>query len=308
MAYEPISIDRFAKSFVPSHPGQRISSRVVSIHSTTGQSGETVRGAAALTGTAALSFARVSKRFQRDGHAPLEVLRDVSFDVPDGKIVAILGASGSGKTTLLNMAAGLILPDQGLVLVMGEPTSGRVDWSRVGYMFQDDRLLPWRVSASNVALALEGGSMRKSERLRRAKDALSFVGLSEFAQAYPHQLSGGMRSRIALARSLVAEPNILLMDEPFSRLDAQTRSALHRELLQIHAVRKISILFVTHDVEEAVTLASRIVVLSPRPGHVNRIVDVDQVQTDIESQQARSLVIELRSIIAETAENEDAHL
>jgi ABC-type nitrate/sulfonate/bicarbonate transport system ATPase subunit len=281
----------------------------VTIHSTTAsQSGDTTGAPAVLTATPALSFAHVSKHFQRDGQRPLEVLRDVSFEVPDGTIVAILGASGSGKTTLLNMAAGLILPDQGQVSVMGEPTTGRVDWSRVGYMFQDDRLLPWRVSVSNVALALEGGSMRKQERLRRAQHALNFVGLSEFAQAYPHQLSGGMRSRIALARSIVAEPNILLMDEPFSRLDAQTRSALHRELLQIHASRKMSILFVTHDVEEAVTLASRIVVLSPRPGHVNRIVDVDQVHTDIESPQARSLVIELRNIIAETAENEDAHL
>jgi ABC-type nitrate/sulfonate/bicarbonate transport system ATPase subunit len=276
----------------------------VTLHSTS--AGENTRPTPIGAGAAALSFAHVSKHFQRDGQRPLEVLRDVSFDVPNGEIVAILGASGSGKTTLLNMAAGLIVPDSGQVLVMGEPTTGQVDWSRVGYMFQDDRLLPWRVSVANVALALEASAMRKQERLRRAQDALNFVGLSEFAQAYPHQLSGGMRSRIALARSIVAEPNILLMDEPFSRLDAQTRSALHRELLQIHAARKMSILFVTHDVEEAVTLASRIVVLSPRPGHVNRIVDVDEVHTDIESRQARSLVIELRNIIAETADNEDA--
>lgn len=274
---------------------------------TASQLGENTSAARLLPGTPAVSFAHVSKHFQRDGQRPLEVLRNVSFDVPAGQIVAILGASGSGKTTLLNMAAGLILPDEGQVLVMGEPTAGHVDWSRVGYMFQDDRLLPWRVSVSNVALALEAGSTPKKERLRRAQDALNFVGLSEFASAYPHQLSGGMRSRIALARSIVAEPNILLMDEPFSRLDAQTRSALHRELLQIHATRKMSILFVTHDVEEAVTLASRIVVLSPRPGHVNRIVDIDEAHTDIESPQARSLVIELRNIIAETAENEDAH-
>ena len=280
----------------------------MSIHSTTGsQSGETVRKATVPTPTPALSFAHVCKHFQRDGQPSLEVLRDVGFDVPDGKIVAILGASGSGKSTLLNIAAGLILPDRGQVSVTGQPTSGHVDWSCVGYMFQDDRLLPWRVSVSNVALALEAGSMRKQERLRRANDALQFVGLSEFAQAYPHQLSGGMRSRTALARSIVTEPNILLMDEPFSRLDAQTRSALHRELLQIHTSRKMSILFVTHDVEEAVTLASRIVVLSPRPGHVKRIVDVDEVQTDIESPQARSLVIELRNIIAGLAEDEDAH-
>jgi ABC-type nitrate/sulfonate/bicarbonate transport system ATPase subunit len=278
----------------------------VSIHSRTGSEAK-VRAVVSPAGTHALSFVRVSKRFHRAGHPPLEVLRDVSFDVPKGNIVAILGASGSGKTTLLNMAAGLIPPDQGEVRVMGEPTTGKVDWGRVGYMFQDDRLLPWRVSVSNVALALEAGSMPKQERLRRAREALNFVGLSEFAQAYPHQLSGGMRSRIALARSIVAEPDILLMDEPFSRLDPQTRGALHRELLQIHAARKMSILFVTHDVEEAVTLASRIVVLSPRPGHVNRIVDVDQVHTDIESPQARSLVIELRNIIAETADNEDAH-
>jgi ABC-type nitrate/sulfonate/bicarbonate transport system ATPase subunit len=278
----------------------------VALHSTT-DSRSGARAAAASAATHALAFTHVSKHFQRTAQPPLEVLRDVSFDVPDGTIVAILGASGSGKTTLLNMAAGLILPDDGQVLVMGEPTGGGVDWSRVGYMFQDDRLLPWRVSVSNVALALEAGATPKQERLRRAREALDFVGLSEFAQAYPHQLSGGMRSRIALARSIVAEPNILLMDEPFSRLDAQTRSALHRELLQIHAARKMSILFVTHDVEEAVTLASRIVVLSPRPGHVNRIVDVDRVQTDIESPEARALVIELRNIIAETAENEDAH-
>lgn len=253
----------------------------------------------------ALSFAHVSKHFQRDHQLPLEVLRNVSFDVPVGKIVAILGTSGSGKTTLLNMAAGLIMPDQGEVRVMGEPTSGHVDWSRVGYMFQDDRLLPWRVSVANVALALEAGSTSKHERLQRAREALNLVGLSEFAQSYPHQLSGGMRSRVAMARSIVAEPNILLMDEPFSRLDAQTRVSLHHELLRIHTTRKLSILFVTHDVEEAVRLASRIVVLSPRPGHVSRILDIEAAHTDIETPQARALVIDLRNTIAETAKDEE---
>ena len=274
---------------------------------TTGSKSDEIAGGKATVAGAvpALSFAHVSKHFQRDHQLPLEVLREVSFDVPVGQIVAILGTSGSGKTTLLNMAAGLIMPDQGEVRVMGEPTSGHVDWSRVGYMFQDDRLLPWRVSVANVALALEAGSTSKHERLQRAREALNLVGLSEFAQSYPHQLSGGMRSRVAMARSIVAEPNILLMDEPFSRLDAQTRVSLHHELLRIHATRKLSILFVTHDVEEAVRLASRIVVLSPRPGHVSRILDIAAAHTDIETPQARALVIDLRNTIAETAKDEE---
>jgi ABC-type nitrate/sulfonate/bicarbonate transport system ATPase subunit len=247
----------------------------------------------------ALSFAAVSKLFPQTVGGSLEVLRDVSFDVPDREIVAILGPSGSGKTTLLNLAAGLIFPDHGRVLVMGQPTSGAVDWSRVGYMFQDDRLLPWRVAIKNVSLALEAGSLPARERLALARDKLVMVGLGEFANAYPHQLSGGMRSRIALARSLVTEPKLLLMDEPFSRLDAQTRASMHSELLRIHASRPMSILFVTHDVEEAVVLASRIVMFSPRPGRVRRVIDVPPGHPGLDAPQTRALVSELRATIAD---------
>src|SRR6201999_2723302 len=136
------------------------------------------------------------------------------------------------------------------------------------------RLLPWRIAVNNVALALEAGSMPAPERRRRALDGLALVGLADFADSYPHQLSGGMRSRVALARSLVGEPDLLLMDEPFSRLDAQTRGSMHRELLRIHAMRPLSILFVTHDVEEAVILADRVVLMSARPGRVRRTIDV----------------------------------
>src|SRR2546428_2805136 len=135
-------------------------------------------------------------------------------------------------------------------------------------MFQEDRRLPWRTAIRNVEFALEAESMPKAERARRAREALQLVDLSDFEQAFPYQLSGGMRSRVALARSLVDEPDILLMDEPFSRLDAQTRSSMHRELLRIHDLRRMSILFVTHDVEEAVVLADRIIMFSPRPGRV----------------------------------------
>lgn len=243
----------------------------------------------------AISFSQVSKHFTRPDGSSLEVLRSVSFVVPHGRVVALVGPSGCGKSTLLHMAAGLLAPDVGEVSVMGRPTGGAVEWDRVGYMFQDDRLLPWRGALRNVALALEAGPMPKSERRERARAALELVGLAEFADAYPHQLSGGMRSRVALARSLVGRPDILLMDEPFSRLDAQTRNTMHRELLRIQQMRHMSILFVTHDVEEAVILADHIVLLAPRPGRVRRQVDVTLAQPRLGSDAAAALVNDLRA-------------
>ena len=197
----------------------------------------------------AISFQDVSKHFPAAHGSRLEVLRDVSFDVRIGDVVAILGPSGSGKSTLLNMAAGLIFPDAGRVVVMGQRTDAAVDWSHVGYMFQDDRLLPWRVAVRNVALA----------------------------------------------RSLVGEPQILLMDEPFSRLDAQTRGSMHRELLRIHAMRAMTILFVTHDVEEAVVLADHVVMMSARPGRVRRTIDITLPQPRIGTPGAVALTAELRA-------------
>ena len=243
----------------------------------------------------AISFQDVSKHFPAADGSRLEVLRDVSFDVRIGDVVAILGPSGSGKSTLLNMAAGLIFPDAGQVVVMGQRTDAAVDWSHVGYMFQDDRLLPWRVAVRNVALALEAGSMPAAERMRRARAVLDLVGLGGFEHSYPHQLSGGMRSRVALARSLVGEPQILLMDEPFSRLDAQTRGSMHRELLRIHAMRAMTILFVTHDVEEAVVLADHVVMMSARPGRVRRTIDITLPQPRIGTPGAVALTAELRA-------------
>jgi ABC-type nitrate/sulfonate/bicarbonate transport system ATPase subunit len=246
-------------------------------------------------GGPAISFQDVSKHFPAADGSRLEVLRDVSFDVRIGDVVAILGPSGSGKSTLLNMAAGLIFPDAGRVVVMGQRTDAAVDWSHVGYMFQDDRLLPWRVAVRNVALALEAGAMPAAERLRRARAVLDLVGLGGFEQSYPYQLSGGMRSRVALARSLVGEPQILLMDEPFSRLDAQTRSSMHRELVRIHAMRAMTILFVTHDVEEAVVLADHVVMMSARPGRVRRTIDISLPQPRIGTPGAVALTAELRA-------------
>src|SRR5437899_3551412 len=221
----------------------------------------------------AIRLEGISKSFTNAGE-PLEVLKNINLTIAEHAIVGLLGASGSGKSTLLNIISGILKPDRGQVCICGAASEEFNDWCAISYMFQEDRLLPWRTAIRNVEFALEAGSMPKAERARRAREALQLVDLSDFRQAFPYQLSGGMRSRVALARSLVGEPDILLMDEPFSRLDAQTRGSMHRELLRIHAMRPMSILFVTHDVEEAVVLADRVVMMSARPGRVRRSIDV----------------------------------
>lgn len=214
----------------------------------------------------AISLQGVGKRFDT-----LEVLRDISFEVGQGEIVALLGASGCGKSTLLNIVSGLLAQDQGQLRLFGEASSTFGDWRRIAYMFQEDRLLPWRSVQANVAFGLEGADIDKAERARRVGEALRLVGLEAFAKSWPHQLSGGMRSRVALARSLVVKPGVLLMDEPFSKLDPQTRSQMHDELLRLQALTGMTVLFVTHDVEEAVVLADRVVLLEPRPGRIRAI-------------------------------------
>ena len=223
----------------------------------------------------AIALTAISKWFDTGEGEPLTVLQNIDLAVPAHSILAILGASGCGKSTLLNIISGILTPDRGNVCFAGVRARDFKDWRRISYMFQEDRLLPWRTAIANVEFALEAGAMPKAERQRRARDALALVGLAQFEESFPHQLSGGMRSRVALARSLVTEPAILLMDEPFSRLDAQTRAQMHEELLRIHALKSMTIVFVTHDVEEAVVLADRVVVLAPRPGRVREAVPIE---------------------------------
>ncbi|MDQ6680866.1 MAG: ABC transporter ATP-binding protein [Pseudomonadota bacterium] len=215
---------------------------------------------------------RIGKAFRRRGAEPLEVLREISFDVRPESITALLGASGCGKSTLLNIVSGLIEADSGHVRLDGTPLAKFDDWRSLGYLFQEDRLLPWRTALDNVAFGLEATPMPKAERRERALEALALVELQGFANNYPFELSGGMRSRVALARSLVTRPKILLMDEPFSKLDPAIRSQMHGELLRIARMKAMTIIFVTHDVEEAVVLADQIVLLMPRPGRVREIV------------------------------------
>lgn len=223
----------------------------------------------------AISVSSVVKTFIRTDAPALRVLDGVSFTVPAGRITAILGPSGCGKSTLLNMIAGLMPADQGEVRLEGISVRDFTDWRHIGYLFQDDRLLPWRTALENVEFGLEAERVSRAERRERARRALSAVGLDGFFGAYPNALSGGMRSRVALARSLVKEPRILLLDEPFSKLDPSMRAQMHAELLQAQVERGITVVFVTHDIEEAVILADEVVVLQPNPGRVRNIVSID---------------------------------
>ncbi len=226
------------------------------------------------SGNAAIRLTGIDKSFSNAGE-PLAVLGGIDLTVAQGAIVALLGASGSGKSTLLNIVAGLIQADRGEVCLQGAASSEFNDWQRLSYMFQEDRLLPWRSTLRNIEFALEAGSMANAERRRRAREVLQLVDLGAFEKAFPYQLSGGMRSRVALARSLVTEPAILLMDEPFSRLDALTRAQMHDEILRIHRAKPLTILFVTHDVEEAVVLADQVAVVSPRPATIRATINIE---------------------------------
>ena len=190
-------------------------------------------------------------------------MRDVTLAVDPGEFVAVVGPTGCGKSTLLNMAAGLLAPSAGQVRVFGEPLTG-VN-RRAGYMFQAESLMPWRTAIGNVmaGLSFRGASERDARAL--AQDWLRRVGLAAFAERYPHQLSGGMRKRVALAQTLVLDPDIILMDEPFSALDVQTRQLMENEVLALWAEKKKAVLFITHDLDEAIAMSDRVVILSAGP-------------------------------------------
>jgi NitT/TauT family transport system ATP-binding protein len=216
-----------------------------------------VAGAPDGTGTA-VRISEVSKAFGR-GRSTLLALDRVSLTVTLGEFVCLIGASGCGKSTLLSLVAGLDIPSAGDI-----DTSGR----RVALMFQEPALFPWLTASRNVELALHADGVGKTERRRRAAELLEVVHLGGFGNKRPHELSGGMRQRVALARALAQDADVLLMDEPFGSLDAMTRDLLHDELDRICADRELTVLFVTHNVREAVRLGDRVVVLSSRPGRV----------------------------------------
>lgn len=191
-------------------------------------------------------------------------VQNASFTVADGEFVSIVGPTGSGKSTLLNVAAGLLRPSEGRALSFGQPVTGINPLA--GYMFQAEALMPWKSALENVAVGLEFRGVPKREALDRAGPWLTRVGLDGFGDRFPHQLSGGMRKRVALAQTLIVDPKIVLMDEPFSALDIQTRQMMENELLDLWAADRKSVVFITHDLEEAIAMSDRVLVLSAGPG------------------------------------------
>ncbi|MFZ2219573.1 MAG: ABC transporter ATP-binding protein [Rhodoferax sp.] len=201
-------------------------------------------------------------------------VQHVNLTVGAGEFVSVVGPTGCGKSTLLNVAAGLLAPSTGSVQVFGQPLQGLN--ARAGYMFQAESLMPWRTALANVMAGLSFRGMSDEQATSEAQDWLRRVGLGGFGDRYPHQMSGGMRKRVSLAQTLVMDPDIILMDEPFSALDIQTRQLMENELLALWAAKKKAVLFITHDLDEAIALSDRVVVLSAGPGsHPMGEFDID---------------------------------
>ncbi len=237
----------------------------------------------------------LDQSFPREDGSTLTVLDHVSFDVKDKEFVCILGSSGCGKTTLLRLIAGLDTARSGSIILEGEEITGTSP--KVGFVFQEYSLFPWRTVIDNIAFGLEMKGVSKEDRYMVAERYLNLINLTQFRNSYPSELSGGMRQRVAVARALTLDPVLLLMDEPFGALDAQTRNMLQKELLQIWEKTKKMIVFITHSVDEAVYLADRIIVMTPRPGRICRNFEVQlprpRDRTCVEFAQVRREVLDL---------------
>lgn len=213
-------------------------------------------------------------RGQGKAASSLTVLQDVSLSIAPGEFMALVGPSGCGKSTLLDLIGGLTRPSRGAVRLDGRVVTG--SGLDRGIVFQQYALLPWRTTLQNVGFGLEAqGRLSRAERVEKARHYLELVGLAGFEQHYPHELSGGMKQRVAIARSLAFEPKVLLMDEPFAALDAQTRETLQDELLRIWETTGRTILFITHGIDEAVYLGQRVAVMTSRPGRIKHVVDIE---------------------------------
>ena len=220
-----------------------------------------------------LSVKNLTKTYYTEEGEKVVALSDINLYVADKEFVCFIGPSGCGKTTLLRITAGLEKPDSGTLTVNNEPIKG--PGPDRGMVFQEYSLFPWRTVLKNITFSLEMKKIPKIEREKIAREFLELVGLSKFADSYPHELSGGMKQRVAIARALVNDPDVLLMDEPFGAVDAQTRNRLQHELLNIWEKKKKTVLFITHSVDEAVFLADKVVVFTARPGRIKEVISVD---------------------------------
>ena len=215
---------------------------------------------------------QVGKQYAGPDGSPVTALENICLSIEEEEFVVLVGPSGCGKSTLLNMVGGLLDPSCGRIFVEGLAEDRDPS---VGMVFQEVGLFPWRTVQENIGFGLEEAALSAEERQDRIRYHIELVGLAGFENSYPHQLSGGMRQRAGIARTLAIQPDLLLMDEPFSALDAQTRTLMQEELLRIWETKRLSTLYVTHNIQEAVYLADRIVVLSRRPGRVTSILPID---------------------------------
>jgi NitT/TauT family transport system ATP-binding protein len=221
----------------------------------------------------AIQLRGATKMFATKTGTPFTAITDVTLDVAAGEFVTIVGPTGCGKSTTLSLVSGLEPATRGTVQVHGAAVNGIPDG--VGYMFQSDAVLPWKNVLDNVAIGLRYNGVKKAEANERARDWSNRVGLGGFEDRYPHQLSGGMRKRVAMAQTLIGEPSLLLMDEPFGALDVQTREFMQDQLLDLWSGTGAAVVFVTHDLTEAIALADRVVVMTAGPATIKSIVDVD---------------------------------
>lgn len=240
----------------------------------------------------------------------LEVLRDINITVPQGEIVCVIGPSGCGKSTLLRLLGGLEQPTQGQVMQVGEPPVGSLN--PLTYVFQDFALLPWRSVEDNVSLVLERHRLSKADKEARIADVLSRTRLSDFRTAVPKQLSGGMKQRVAIARALAVNPAVLLMDEPLSALDSQTRELLMDDLIDLWTRERFTSCYITHNLAEAVRLGHKVVVLSRRPGVIREVVEIDvplaeRSMADPKMAQIQQNLWDMMRDEAQTADLELAH-
>jgi NitT/TauT family transport system ATP-binding protein len=233
---------------------------------------------------------------------PVQALQDINFDVYENEFVSIIGPSGCGKTTLLKCLGDIIEPTRGTIRIGGELAADARTNNDLSFFFQEDVLLPWRNVMDNVLLPLEiqGEDTSDPSVRQRAEEVIDTVGLGGFEESTPQQLSGGMRQRVALARGFVYDPEIFLMDEPFAALDALTRRKMNRELLRIHQEIQKTTVFVTHHITEAVWLSDRVVVLSPQPGEVHDIVDIDLARPRSEETRTLDAFVEYDETLTET--------
>jgi NitT/TauT family transport system ATP-binding protein len=242
-----------------------------------------------------LEVRRVSKSYRPHGEV-LPVLQEFSLEVRDLEFVVLLGPSGCGKSTLLRIIDGIESCDGGAILIDGKDVTGTSAGGR-GMVFQSFELFPWRTALGNIEFGMEVAGVPKAERLERARHYINLVGLTQFERSYPHQLSGGMQQRVGIARALAIKPDVLLMDEPYGALDVQSRDLLQIELLRLWDSERKTVVFVTHSIEEAIFLADRIVVMTARPGKIDRIVEVPFARPRDESIKATPEFLALRSEI-----------